>query len=151
MYALEERGLETAVYRNNELPSYAGNVKSDTLFLDPESRKIYSVYLDTSGFGVANVCLEEWELVETNKVKDVFVQAEFDLQNGNRLYAYGKEDYTKYAGDSVLKWQLKNTDGLALKYNGKLYKTEFGVNRNTHDFMHSTGAVDHRTVCTTIE
>lgn len=150
LYALEERGLETKVYRNNELPSYAGNVKSDTLFFDPENRRIYSVYLDTSGFGVANVRLEEWELVETEKIENVFIQAEFDLQNGNKLYAYGNEDYTEYASDPILKWQLTITDGLALKYNGKLYKTEFGVNRNRHDFMHSTGAVDYRTDCTSI-
>lgn len=151
LYALEDIGLKAVVYRENELLPYAGNVKSDTIFLDPGSKKLYLVYLDSSGFGVAHICLDEFELVEAEKVEDVFIQAEFELNNGNKLYAYGNEDYTKYAGDPILKWYLEKTDGLALKYNGKLYVTTFGVNRNTHDFLHSTGVVSSAKTSTTIE
>ena len=46
----------------------------------------------------------------------------YDLENGGKLYAYGNEDYTKYAYDTVLKWQTAKTDGLILEYDGKLYE-----------------------------
>lgn len=151
IYALEEKGLETVIYRKNELLPYAGNVKSDTMFLDPENKKLYLVYLDTPGFGVPNICLDEFDLAETDKIENVFIQAEFELESGNKLYAFGNEDYTRYANDPILKWQLQKTNGLALKYKNKLYVTTFNTNRQYYDFLHSTGAVKPPYICTTIE
>lgn len=151
IYALENRHLKTVPYRDNEMLPYAGSLKSDTIFLDPENNKLYLVYVDTSGFGVPNVRLGEYELVETNRIENVFIQAEFDLENGDKLCAFVNEDQTKYANDPVMNWRTEITNGLALKYSGKLYMTEFNTNRHYHDFASSTGAVSHLGDRTTIE
>ncbi len=142
IYAFESRGLETLTYHDNELLPYSGGVKSDTVFIDYENKKLYFVYFDDSGFGIARVCCDEFEMTETNRVENVFLQAEYDLENGGKLYAYGNEDYTKYAYDTVLKWQTAKTDGLILEYDGKLYRVDINtLNGHRYDFLHSTGAV----------
>ncbi len=142
VYALEERELEALPYHTNEMLPYAGGIKSDTMFIDYENKKLNLVYVDDSGFGVRRVCCDEIDLVETNKVEGVFLQAEFELESGGKLYAYGNENYTKYVGDPILEWQTEKTDGLVLDYDGKLYCAKINtLNGNRYDFLHSTGAV----------
>ncbi len=141
VYTLEERGLEALPYHTNEMLPYAGGIKSDTIFIDYENKKLHLVYVDDSGFRVRRVCCDEIDLTETDKVEGVFLQAEFELESGGKLYAYGNENYTKYVGDPILEWRTKNTDGLVIEYDGKLYCTEINTNRNLYDFLHSTGAV----------
>ncbi len=142
VYMLEERGLEALPYRTNEMLPYAGGIKSDTMFIDYQNKKLHLVYVDDSGFGVRRVCCDEIDLVETNKVEGAFLQAEFELESGGKLYAYGNENYTKYVGDPILEWQTEKTDGLVLDYDGKLYCAEINsLNRNRYDFLHSTGTV----------
>lgn len=142
IYALESMGLETLTYHDNELLPYSGGVKSDTVFIDYENKKLHFVYFNDSGFGVARVCCDEFEMTETDRVENVFLQAEYDLENGGKLYAYGNENYTKYAYNTVLKWQTAKTDGLVLEYDGKLYRADINtLNGHHYDFLHSMGAV----------
>ncbi len=142
IYALEDSGLETLIYHDNELLPYTGGVKSETLFIDYDNKKLHFVYFNDSGFGVPRVCCYEYELTETDKVENVYLQAEYTLESGTKLYAYGNEDYTKYAYDTVLKWQTATTDGLVLEYDGKLYRVDINtLNGHHYDFLHSTGAV----------
>lgn len=151
IYALEEKDLETVAYHENEMPSYAGNVKSDTIFLDPENDKLYIVHAVAPGFDFARVCVDEFDLIKTDKIKNVYIQAEFELKNGNKLYACTSDDYTKYANDPALNWVTKTNDYMALKYDGKLYETEFRINIHEYDFLNSIGAVSSPNVCTSIE
>lgn len=97
-------------------------------------------YANTFRIGV--VRYDEVDLTETDKVENVFLQAEYALENGGKLYAYGNEDYTKYAHNTVLKWQTAKTDGVVLEYDGKLYRAEVNsTNKQRFDFLHSAVAV----------
>ncbi|MBD5130286.1 MAG: hypothetical protein HDT43_10275 [Ruminococcaceae bacterium] len=142
VYALEDSGLEALKYHENEMLPYTGGIQSDTVFIDYDNKKLHFVYLDASGFGVRRACCDEFDLTETDKVENVFLQAEYTLKNGAKLYAYGRENYTKYAGDPIMNWETEKTDGMVLEYGGKLYVTEINsLNRYRFDFLHSTGAV----------
>lgn len=142
IYALEDSGLEALKYHENEMLPYTGGIQSDTVFIDYDNKKLHFVYIDDSGFGIRRARCDEFDLTETDKVENVFLQAEYDLENGAKLYAYGNENYTKYAGDPILKWQTAKTDGLVLEYDGMLYVTEINsLNSYRFDFLHSTGAV----------
>ncbi len=139
LYQLDESDLERITYHDNEMFPYTGNIKADTLFIDYENKKLYLVYTHDSGLDNKAVYISEEDLEEVSEVKDVYLQAEYDLKNGGKLYAYGKEDYTLKASDPILNWETEKTDGIVLKYGGKLYEAEINATRNHYDFLHSTG------------
>lgn len=147
LYVLEDSDLERITYHDNEMFPYTGNVKSDTLFIDYENKKLYFVYTHDSGLDNKAVYISEEDFTEVNSVENVYIQAEYDLQNGGKLYAYGKEDYARKASDPILNWETEKTDGIVLKYGGKLYETKINVTSKCYDFMHSTGAKKGRIPC----
>ncbi|MCM1298858.1 MAG: hypothetical protein NC203_09545 [Firmicutes bacterium] len=140
LYRLDDSSLERIVYHDNEMFPYTGNISSDTLFIDYENKKLYLIYTHDSGLNNKSVYISEKNLEEVTEVKDVYLQAEYDLENGGKLYAYGSEDYTLKAADPVLKWETQKTDGLVLKYGDKLYCAKINTTSDYFDFLHSTGA-----------
>lgn len=139
LYQLDESDLERIVYHDNEMFPYTGNIKSDTLFIDYENKKLYLVYTHDSGLDNKAVYISEENLEKVSEVKGVYLQAEYDLKYGGKLYAYGKEDYNLKASDPILNWETEKTDGIVLKYGGSLYEAKINTTSEYYDFLHSTG------------